>query len=214
MLLNRHKGLNRSLLTFVVGLKLSLLLSLASLAPSQAIHWSEVPDPRQDNNWVMDRGDILSIESEAKLNQMLSDLEAKNGIEMVVVTVPEVHPLGDTEEFALTLFNTWKIGKKGQNNGVIFLASKKERRTALEKGSGLRSDLTYNQAADIIQTQVAPQLEQNEFDEGIVNGAQAIIQILEDKSDDSLSFLQIVMLIGMAAAWFYLVKALWGFFRG
>ena len=213
MLLNRHKGLNRSLLTFVIGLALSLLLSLASLASSQAIHWSDIPNPRQDNNWVMDKGDILSLESESKLNQMISALEAKNGIEMVVVTVPEVAPLADTYELALTLFNTWKIGKRGQNNGVIFLASKKEGRAAIEKGSGLRSDLTYEQIDNIIQTQITPQLEQGNFDTGIVNGAQAMIQILENKSEDSISFFQIVLLILGAVIWAYIAKTLWKFFR-
>lgn len=213
MLLNRYKGLNRSLLTFAIGLGLSLLLSLASLAPSQAIHWSDIPDPRQDNNWVMDKGDILSLESESKLNQMISVLEAKNGIEMVVVTVPEVAPLADTYELALTLFNTWKIGKRGQNNGVVFVASKKEGRAAIEKGSSLRSDLTYEQIDNIIQTQITPQLEQENFDTGIVNGAQAMIQILDDKREDSISFFQIVLLILGAVIWAYIAKTLWKFFR-
>lgn len=213
MLLNRNQGLNRSLLTFVISLGLSLLLSLASLAPSQAIHSSDIPDPRQDNNWVMDRGDILSFKSEAKLNQMLSALEAKNGIEMVVVTVPEVAPLGDTYELALTLFNTWKVGKKGQNNGVVFLTSKKEGRAAIEKGSGLRSDLTYKQIDNILQTQITPELERGDFDTGIVNGAQAMIQILDDKREDSISFFQIVLLMLGAVIWAYIAKTLWKVFR-
>ncbi|WP_299406473.1 YgcG family protein [Acaryochloris sp. IP29b_bin.148] len=204
---------HRSPLAFLVALGLSVFLSLSSLAPSQAIHWSEVPDPRQDNNWVMDTGDILSFESEAKLNQMISALEAKNGIEMVVVTVPEVAPLGDTYEFALTLFNTWKIGKRGQNNGVVFLASKQEGRAAVEKGSGLRSDLTYEQVNNIIQTQITPQFEQGNFDTGIVNGVQAMIQILENKSEDSISFFQIVLLILGAVIWAYIAKTLWKVLR-
>lgn len=108
--------------------------------------------------------------------------------------------------------HTWKIGKKGQNNGVIFLVSQKERRAVLEKGSGLRADLTYDQVNNIMQTQVAPQLEQDKFDGGIVNGAQAIIQILENKSEDSISFFQIVMLILATAVFLYLVKVLWSIY--
>lgn len=180
-MVERREYCCRSPLTFLLGVGFSLLLSLAFLSPSQAIHWADIPDPRQDNNWVMDKGDILSLESEAKLNQMSSALEAKNGIEMVVVTVPEVHPVASPEELALVLFNTWKIGKKGQNNGVIFLASKKERRAALEKGSGLRSDLTYDQVDNIIQTQINPYLEQRDFDGGIVNGTETVLQILENE---------------------------------
>lgn len=212
-MVERREYCCRSPLTFLLGVGFSLLLSLAFLAPSQAIHWADIPNPRQDNNWVMDKGNILSLESEAKLNQMISALEAKNGIEMVVVTVPEVHPLGATEELAQALFTTWKLGKRGQNNGVMLLASKKEGRVAIEKGSGLRSDLTYEQVDNIIQTQITPQLERDNFDAGVVNGAQAMIQILENKSEDSISFFQIVLLMLGAVIWAYIAKTLWKVFR-
>ncbi|MEG3960329.1 TPM domain-containing protein [Microcoleus sp. herbarium2] len=44
-------------------------------------------DYRQVNNtWVTDKANILSDSTEIQLNQMISDLEAKNGSEIAVVT--------------------------------------------------------------------------------------------------------------------------------
>lgn len=137
MFLNRHERRHHSRLILFLALGVSLFLSLSTLTPSEAIPVSEVPDPRQDNNWVMDMADLLSLDSEAKLNQMISALEAKNGIEMIVVTVPHIQPLGSPEEFALVLFNTWKVGKRGQNNGVVLLTSKADLHAVVETGSGL-----------------------------------------------------------------------------
>jgi uncharacterized protein len=39
-----------------------------------------------NNSWVTDKANILSDSTETQLNQMISDLEAKNGSEIAVVT--------------------------------------------------------------------------------------------------------------------------------
>ncbi|CAD5982674.1 hypothetical protein PCC9214_05028 [Planktothrix tepida] len=47
---------------------------------TQALTVEQVPNPRQQNGgWVTDMANILSPETEAKLNQMIGELEAKNG---------------------------------------------------------------------------------------------------------------------------------------
>ena len=62
--------------------------AIAFPVTSQAITVQEVPNPRQVNNtWVTDNANILSDRTEIQLNQMISDLEAKNGSEIAVVTV-------------------------------------------------------------------------------------------------------------------------------
>lgn len=69
----------------------SSLLCFSAIAfpvTSQAITVQEVPNPRQVNNtWVTDKANILSDSTEIQLTQMISDLEAKNGSEIAVVTV-------------------------------------------------------------------------------------------------------------------------------
>ncbi|WP_258003594.1 MULTISPECIES: TPM domain-containing protein [Fischerella] len=66
-----------------------LLYPLSSLA----VTVQEVPNPRKQNGgWVSDMAGILSNQTEAQINQIISQLEAKNGTEMAVVTVPETAP--------------------------------------------------------------------------------------------------------------------------
>ncbi|WP_205127834.1 MULTISPECIES: hypothetical protein [Okeania] len=60
-------------------ISLSLALMLYSL-PSLALTVQDVPNPRQNyGGWVTDMAEILSTDTEAKLNKMISDLEASNG---------------------------------------------------------------------------------------------------------------------------------------
>ena len=56
--------------------------------PSLAVTVQDVPNPRQVYwIWVLDMSYLLDSETKARLNQMLSKLEAENGTEIAVVTV-------------------------------------------------------------------------------------------------------------------------------
>ena len=158
-------------------------LSFSAIAfpvTSQAITVQEVPNPRQVNNtWVTDKANILSDSTETQLNQMISDLEAKNGSEIAVVTVPHTKPSATPKTFATELFNFWGIGKKGKNNGVLLLISSGERRVQIETGSGIQSILPDAKAVGIIQTEITPRFKQQDFDGGTLAGTKALVNVLQ-----------------------------------
>ncbi|MEG4631639.1 TPM domain-containing protein [Microcoleus sp. AR_TQ3_B6] len=154
--------------------------AIAFPVTSQAITVQEVPNPRQVNNtWVTDKANILSDSTETQLNQMISDLEAKNGSEIAVVTVPDTKPSATPKAFATELFNFWGIGKKGKNNGVLLLISSGERRVQIETGSDIQSILPDAKAVGIIQTEITPRFKQQDFDGGTVAGTKALVNVLQ-----------------------------------
>ncbi|MEG4492127.1 TPM domain-containing protein [Microcoleus sp. D3_18_C4] len=161
----------------------SSLLCFSAIAfplTSQAITLQEVPNPRQLNNtWVTDKANILSDSTETQLNQMISDLEAKNGSEIAVVTVPDTKPSATPKAFATELFNFWGIGKKGKNNGVLLLISSGERRVQIETGSGIQSILPDAQVVGIIKTEITPRFKQQDFDGGTLAGTKALVNVLQ-----------------------------------
>lgn len=163
---------------------------------SHAITVGDVPNPRQVNNgWVTDMADILSDSTESQLNQMISELEAKNGTEITVVTVPETSPFPTPKEFTTELFNEWGIGKEGQDNGVLFLTSVGDRRVEIETGYGVEGILPDVKVGNIIETEITPRFKQRDFDGGILAGTKALIIELEgdrsipiETSTESASF--------------------------
>ena len=164
----------------IIGSSLLCFSAIAFPVTSQAITVQEVPNPRQVNNtWVTDKANILSDSTETQLNQMISDLEAKNGSEIAVVTVPNTKPSATPKAFATELFNFWGIGKKGKNNGVLFLISSGERRVQIETGSGLQSILPDAKAVGIIQTEITPRFKQQDFDGGTLAGTKALVNVLQ-----------------------------------
>ncbi|MEG4232187.1 TPM domain-containing protein [Microcoleus sp. Pol11C3] len=164
----------------IIWTSLLCFSAIAFPVTSQAITVQEVPNPRQVNKtWVTDKANILSDSTETQLNQMISDLEAKNGSEIAVVTVPDTKPSATPKAFATELFNFWGIGKKGKNNGVLLLISSGERRVQIETGSGIQSILPDAQVVGIIKTEITPRFKQQDFNGGTLAGTKALVNVLQ-----------------------------------
>ena len=147
---------------------------------SEALTVQEVPNPREVyGGWVTDSAEILSDSTEVQLNQMIEQLEVKNGTELAVVTVLQTFPAASPKEFTTELFNYWGIGKKEQDNGVLLLISVGERRIEIETGYGIEGILTDAQVGRIIDTQIKPRFKQNDFDGGTLAGTKALVAALE-----------------------------------
>ncbi|WP_371357348.1 YgcG family protein [Hydrocoleum sp. CS-953] len=126
--------------------------------------------------------EILSPSTETQLNQMISDLEAKNGAEIAVVTVPETQPTATPKEFATKLFNYWGIGKKGQNNGVLFLVSVGDRRVEIETGKGIQQTLPNAKVSNIIDSKIIPEFKSGNFESGVVAGTKELVTSLKTET--------------------------------
>lgn len=170
----------------VFKLKQSLYASLLSMTaiainlPALTLTVEQVPNPRRVyGGWVTDMANILSDSTEKQLNQIISQLEATNGSEIAVVTVPKTTPSATPKQFATSLFNYWRIGKVGKNNGVLFLISHNERRIEIETGSGIQTILPNDKVSSIIEQKVKPLFKQGNFDGGTLAGTQALVVVLQ-----------------------------------
>ncbi|GBO56732.1 hypothetical protein APA_5067 [Pseudanabaena sp. lw0831] len=76
--------------------------------------------------------ELLSPQAKAQINQIATNLEADTKAELAVVTVPTTDPAFSPKAFATELFNIWGIGKADQDNGLLILVSRDERRVEIE----------------------------------------------------------------------------------
>lgn len=163
--------------SWVLGFSLTVVTVPVS---GLALTVQEVPNPRQANSgWVTDMANILSPSIEAQLNQMVAELEAKNGVELAIVTVARTTPEHSPKEFATELFNYWGIGKKGQDNGVLLLISQGDRRVEIETGYGVEAILPDAKVGRIISEEITPKFKQGNFDGGTLAGTQSLVKALD-----------------------------------
>ena len=164
---------------------LAIVSSTLFLSPNitVAITVEEVTNPREDHGgWVTDMANILSKQTELKLNTIINNLEQKNGTEIAVVTVPDTAPYATPKTFATKLFNHWGIGKAATNNGILFLISVEDRRVEIETGLGIEPILSNAEVKQIIDNKIVPQFQQSNFDRGTLNGTEAIILALDNST--------------------------------
>ncbi|WP_190303396.1 TPM domain-containing protein [Pseudanabaena sp. UWO311] len=171
---------------------------LLPIAPLHASPISDIPNPRRVNGtWVSDVANILSADTEARLNKRISQLAANNGSEIAVVTVPDTTPASTVKAYATELFNTWGIGKRGLDNGVLFLVAVKERRIEIETGRGISPYISDRQVKQIIEEMITPEFKRQNYDRGLINGVEEIAGRLEKINFYPFPFTPIYSSIGL-----------------
>jgi uncharacterized protein len=124
---------------------------------------------------VVDAADLLPAPTEQKLAARLAEVERKSKHQFVVVTVTNLGA-HSVEDYSLKLANSWGIGRKSANDGVVLLVAPKERKVRIEIGYGLEKALTDAQAETIVQTEILPRFREQKMADGIVAGSDAIIR--------------------------------------
>ena len=78
------------------------------------------------------------------ISGLTSDIEAlrlRKGVQVAILMLPGVKP-ETIEQFALRTFESWKPGRKGEDNGVLIVVAKDQRRMRIEVGYGLEGVIT------------------------------------------------------------------------
>ena len=124
---------------------------------------------------VVDRADILPAADEARIVAKAEALDRATGHQVVVVTVPSLggHAI---EDYALALGNSWGVGRKRADDGVLLVVAPTERKVRLEVGKGLEATLTNAEAQRIIDTNILPAFRSGDFVRGIDDGVDGVIR--------------------------------------
>lgn len=121
---------------------------------------------------TLDSGDIAALESK------LAVFEQRKGSQIAVLLVPTTQP-ETIEQYALRVVEQWKLGRKGVDDGVLFIVAKEDRGVRIEVGRGLEGVLPDAGAKRIISDEVAPQFKQGKFNAGINAGVDRIIKVVD-----------------------------------
>ncbi|MCB5364631.1 YgcG family protein [Pusillimonas sp. CC-YST705] len=130
---------------------------------------------------VTDTTGTLDTTTVNRLTQALAALEQEKGAQIAVLMVPTTQ--GEAiEGYAQRAFEQWKLGRKGVDDGILFVIAKDDRRLRIEVGYGLEGAVTDLQAGRIIREQVAPHFQQGDFAGGVVSGVDSLIKLVEGEA--------------------------------
>ena len=133
---------------------------------------------------VTDNAEILTPAAAERIRNLLQAHETRTTNQLAVLTISSLEGQS-IEDYAIAVFDTWKLGQKGKDNGVLVLIAPGERRMRIEVGYGLEGRLTDLEAGRIIRNIMAPRFKSNDFDGGIEQGVRAIVGQIEGTADIS-----------------------------
>lgn len=155
-------------------MKLSLYI-LALLFSFSSFGQVEIPELKTR---VTDLTNTLSVSQRSSLENKLASLEEKKGSQVVVVLINSTD-YETIEAYSIRLAESWKIGRKNIDDGVILLIAKEDRKLRIEVGYGLEGAITDHEAKMIIENIIVPKFKNEDYFGGIVSGVDAIIANIE-----------------------------------
>jgi uncharacterized protein len=127
---------------------------------------------------VNDDAHLLDSGTAAALELKLKDYEARTGRQFAVLTVPSLQ--GEVlEDYSLKVARTWKLGRKDQNDGILLLVARDDRKIRFEVGYGLEGLLTDAAAGRIIRDVIVPRFRAGAFSGGVSAGVDAALAVLD-----------------------------------
>ncbi|HCB2933054.1 TPA: TPM domain-containing protein, partial [Morganella morganii] len=156
----------------MAGCLILLFVSFFARADVQAL-------PELKRERVIDSAGLLTGSQLTQLNRQLTEYElSRNDGSQFVVFVVSSTGGESIEEFAHRVFNTWKIGRKGQNNGLLLVVAVNDRNLRFEVGYGLEGILPDVSAGRIIRQRITPEFKKGQYFTGIEAGVTDAIDII------------------------------------
>ena len=165
---------------YVGSLKiLFLVVTLFSILPTFAQY--TIPEIPKLQTSVYDYANLLSTSEKKQLEEKLIRYSDSTTTQIVVVTIESLKG-EDVSLLATKWGQTWGIGGSAkEDNGVIILLAKAERKIAINPGYGLEDRLTAGIGGEIIRNIIIPEFKAGSYYKGLDKGADALFDVFKGK---------------------------------
>lgn len=180
-----------------------ILFCTVFIASSTQVFSLDVPPSPSLGSPVVDTSKTLS---EQEIEQIAGAINASRQDKSYQLAVLMISTLEGRaiEDYSLEVARKWGVGEKVNNNGVLLLVAKNDKKMRIEVGRGVEGNLTDVQAGRIIRNVMAPQFRQGNFSQGIIEAIEVIQNVMDGKEDSRAneqvaSLEEVISTIGFAS---------------
>src|SRR5262249_32138663 len=130
---------------------------------------------------VTDLTGTLNAQQRDALEHTLAEFETRKGSQIAVLIVPTTQP-ETAFDYGVRVFDTWKLGRKGVDDGVLLLVAKDDRQLRIVTGRGVEGAITDAVGKRIIEEDITPRFRQGDFYGGIRAGTDRMMRLLEGEA--------------------------------
>ncbi|HZH02937.1 MAG TPA: TPM domain-containing protein, partial [Myxococcaceae bacterium] len=128
----------------------------------------------------MDEAGLLNARDSARLEALSRAVREGSGgagVQLQFLLIPALE--GEAmEAFSIRVAEAWKLGTRGQDNGLLFVVARDDRKMRIEVGGGIEGGLTDAQSGRIIRNTLAPAFRAGRYGDGLYAGAQEALSAL------------------------------------
>ncbi|MBI2136295.1 TPM domain-containing protein [Candidatus Woesearchaeota archaeon] len=136
------------------------------------------------NDYVTDKAGIFSSASKGELEKTLRELEkATNGVQYIIYIEKQYPKEYSLEEYSLKIAENNKIGKKGNDNGILLYVAIDDRDYRWEVGYGVESTLSASLLGKISREYLLPNFKEENYEKGITEAVNVTGRILLGSND-------------------------------
>lgn len=130
----------------------------------------------------------MTPNQENQINAYCKAIEEKTSMQFGILTVDSLEG-EDIERFAVRVFEKWKLGQEGKDNGCLFIISVSDREYRIEVGYGLEGSLTDLKTGIIGREIVEPKLSSGDWSGGIMTTLKALYETASNEAlEDSEAY--------------------------
>src|SRR5439155_10467004 len=156
-------GMGRRLTVVAVVVGLGVLVSAAPAA-------ADTPYPPADGRCVDTAGMLGAGMCPRVTAALLADERSTASADEIAVAIVPTTGGTPIESWATGLFNTWGVGKKGVDNGVLLVVAVNDHRVRIATGRGLGARLSDGQASEIVNATITPEFRAGRYPSGVLAG--------------------------------------------
>ena len=139
--------------------------------------------PQNNGTSVNDFARLINPEDTKKIKSLCDDIRKDDLAIIVVATIDSIPKVKKEYEnvifYGTDLSNYWGIGRKGINDGVLFLISKKDRKAAICTGYLTEHYLPDAEARKILDKYMIPNFKKGDYGKGIIAGIIEARKVME-----------------------------------
>jgi uncharacterized protein len=157
-----------------------VLLFLCVFFSQKSFGQFTIPEKPKFQTSVYDYANVLSSNEKIRLEEKLIKYSDSTSTQIVVVIIESLQG-EDVSLLATKWGQTWGFGKAKEDNGVVVLLAKEERKIAINPGYGLEDRLTAGIGGQIIRNIIVPEFKAGSYFNGLDKGTDAIIDVFKGK---------------------------------
>lgn len=157
------------------------LLFIAFFIGNTSFAQFKIPEKPSLQTSVYDYANVLSASEKTQLEEKLIRYSDSTTTQIVVITIESLEN-ENINQLATNWGQKWGVGgTKQDDNGVIILLAKKERKIAINPGYGLEDRLTAGIGGEIIRNIIIPEFKSGSYYNGLDKGTDALIDVFKGK---------------------------------